>query len=81
MVIFGKARTSWLKVDLDVPQCSVLEPQLYLLYTADIFAFFTKHRIVGHLCSDDAPASLQCLPSEQMLLLDLMVHRIILLDK
>ena len=68
MVICGYSRTPWVLVNYGVPQGSVLGPLLYLLYTADIAAIFSKHSSTGHLYADDVQVLVHGPPSAQLAL-------------
>ena len=68
MVICGDSRTPWVLVKYGVPQGSVLRPLLYLLYTADIPATFSKHSSTGHLYADDVQALVHGPSSAQLAL-------------
>src|SRR6218665_1675652 len=56
MVVLGDTRSSWVPVQLGVPQGSVLGPLLYILFTADISRLFAKYSASGHLYADDVQA-------------------------
>src|SRR6218665_3023976 len=64
MVICGDTRTPWVLVKYGVPQGSLL----YLLYTDDIPAIFSKHSSSGHLYAHDVQAFVHGPPSDQLAL-------------
>ena len=72
MVVLGNTRTPWVRVDLGVPQGSVLGPLLYILFTADIPSVLYKHQARGHLYADDVQALVHGLPYEQISLVERM---------
>src|SRR6218665_2310506 len=46
MVVLGDTRSSWVPVQFGVPQCSVLGPLLYVLFTADSSRLFAKYSLL-----------------------------------
>jgi len=65
-VVLGNTRTPWVRVDLGVPQGSVLGPFLYILFTADIPSVLAKHQAKGHLYAYDVQALVHGSPSHQI---------------
>src|SRR6218665_2189657 len=64
MVVLGDTRSSWVPVQFDVPQGSVLGPLLYILFTADISCLFPKYSASVHLYADDVQAYVHGPPSQ-----------------
>src|SRR5688572_24456633 len=71
MVVLGNTSTPWVRVDLGVPQGSVVGPLLYyILFTAHIPSVLAKHQVEGHLYADDVQALVQGSPSQQISLVE-----------
>src|SRR6218665_854762 len=67
MIISGNSRTIWDGIFLGVPQGSVREPILFLLFTADITKLIPSQSARGHLFADDVQAYVQGPHSAQLI--------------
>ena len=66
IVSLGSTRSGEVPVTCGVPQCSVLGPLLYILYTADVERLFVSYRFKVHMCADDTQAYTHCRPSDAL---------------
>lgn len=69
MDVLGEILTTWVRVEFGLPQSSVLDPILYLLYTADIHSLFIKHLTTGRFYADPLSLDLhQCVSANRLCL-------------
>ena len=70
-VYVGQSNSASATMSRDVPQCSVLDPALYTMYTA-LHHIIMKHNLSAHYYADDTLVYLSCEPTELKFIIERM---------